>query len=928
MKQKLLTLIVAAMAVFPALATYNIAPLAKASASSCAQGSSASAVNDGVARIEGRGEWVSDVKQMFWGEIDFPWVRLDWDNPVKIDKVLIYDRMCPESHAAGVALHFSDGSTIDVGEIPENGAPKEVLLNGIETSYIKAEVIDGTGDNIGLSEIEVYPSVDDNTDPVAMVNPFVETTRGRYFFFISGCQPFGMIGAAPLTRNKNQGGGGYNYNDSHILGFPQIHAWMLSGLTFMPADAHVNVSHGEQSWKSRFSHAGEVAYPSYHRVYLEDYGVWVEQTATQRTSAYRLRYSRDKEAALLFNLGGHVATSTMVNADVKTVSPTRLEGSFQTVGRLWGGPDSVKVFFVVEFDRPFKRLDSWNPDGIHKNVNSLRTDYPSIARNEGMSYHDAPSAGLLALFDVKAGEPLGVKMAISYTSVDNAVANLNAESADKDFDTICNESRDEWNDWLSRISVKGGSDRQRIKFYTDLWHTLLGRHKINDADGSYPDRTTGGTVTGKNVINPDFRIKRVPLDRHGKPLFNMYNSDALWLTQWNQNTLWGLAWPEMLDEFSASMLEYAKNGGLIPRGPCGGGYSFIMSGCPATSLITSAYQRDLTRKWNPRKAYPVLKRNHERGGMLGHDSEHEFDFYLNNGYAPGRAGLTVQWVFEDWALSRMAERMGRHKDAEALMARSKGWRECIHPELHLLLPRQEDGSWLHTDPLSNWGYEEANAWQTTFGLSNDLDGLALEMGGYDRACDMLQYAFENSVAQNFTGSYGNGYVSYANQPGLSTAHVFSHWGKPWLTQYWTRQVLERAYGSVSPSRGYGEHDEDQGQMSAVSALMALGLFSVNGGSDINPCYEITAPVFDEITIKLDSRYYPGKEFKITTKHQNAADSNSVVDTGKDCYIQSAVLNGRKHDTFRLPHSTFAGGGELQILLGPEPNRTWGTSESE
>ena len=154
---------------FPALATYNIAPLAKASASSCAQGSSASAVNDGVARIEGRGEWVSDVKQMFWGEIDFPWVRLDWDNPVKIDKVLIYDRMCPESHAAGVALHFSDGSTIDVGEIPENGAPKEVLLNGIETSYIKAEVIDGTGDNIGLSEIEVYPSVDDNTDPVAMV---------------------------------------------------------------------------------------------------------------------------------------------------------------------------------------------------------------------------------------------------------------------------------------------------------------------------------------------------------------------------------------------------------------------------------------------------------------------------------------------------------------------------------------------------------------------------------------------------------------------------------------------------------------------------------------------------------------------------------------------------------------------------------------
>lgn len=908
----------AILSVFQAFGTDNIAPLAKATASSCAEGYSASAINDGVARIHGRGEWASDVKETFWGEIDFPWVRLDWDNPVEVDRVLIYDRMCRRSHAAGVALHFSDGTTVDVGEIPEDGAPKEVLLNGVTTSYIKAEIIDGTGDNIGLSEIEVYPSVNDDTDPVAMVNPFIETTRGRYFFFVSGCQPFGMIGAAPLTRNKNQGGGGYNYNDSHILGFPQIHAWMLSGLTFMPADSGVDPSEGERSWKSRFSHAGERAYPSYHRVYLEDYGVWVEQTATQRTSAYRLTYSRDKEAAMLFNLGGHVATSTMVNADVSAVSPTRLQGSFQTVGRLWGGPDSVKVFFVVEFDRPFKRLDSWNPRGVRKDVQALLTDYPSTARNEGMSYHDSPSAGVMALFDVRAGEPLSVKMAISYTSVENAVANLAAESGVKDFDTILSESRAEWNDWLSRITVKGGSDRQKVKFYTDLWHTLLGRHKINDADGSYPDRTTGGKVVGKNVVNPDFKVRRVPLGSDGRPLFNMYNSDALWLTQWNQNTLWGLAWPEMLDEFSASMLEYARNGGLIPRGPCGGGYSFIMSGCPATSMITSAYQRGLTNKWNPRKAYPVLKRNHEPGGMLGHDSEREFDFYLRHGYAPGRAGLTVQWVFEDWALSRMAKRLGKHKDAAALDGRTHGWRKCIHPDLHLLLPLQEDGGWLHADPLSNWGYEEANAWQTTFGLSNDLDGLAQEMGGYDKACDMLQYAFRQSLADNFTGSYGNGYVSYANQPGLSTAHVFAHWGKPWLTQYWVRQVLDRAYGSVSPSRGYGEHDEDQGQMSGVSALMALGLFSVNGGSDIDPCYEITSPVFDEVSIRLDPRYYTGGEFRIVTRR--GSDS--------DCYIQRALLNGREYDSFLLPHDTFASGGELRLWLGAEPNKSWGISLPE
>lgn len=911
---RILTLCAFTVITLSASAIPNIAPLAKATASSCAQGSLPSGVNDGVTRIEGKGEWVSDVRETFWGEIDFPWVRLDWEKPVKLDRLLLFDRVSETSHTASVALHFSDGTTMDVGSIPENGAPREVMLNGITTSYIIAEITDDTGSFQGFSEIEAYPSVDDTTEPVDMVNPFIETTRGRYFFFISGCQPFGMIGAAPMTRNKNQGGGGYNYNDSHILGFPQIHAWMLSGLTFMPATSGVNISGSENTWKSRFSHAGETATTGYHRVYLEDSGVWVEQTATQRTSMYRMRYTHDEEAALLFNLGGHVSTSTMVHASVKAISDRRLEGSFQTVGRLWGGPDSVKVFFVAEFEKPFKRIDSWSPQGIVRDVKRLDTDYPSVARNDGMSYHDAPSAGLMALFDVKAGEPLMVKMAISYTSIENAKANMVAESPSWNFDDLHMAARREWNDWLGKISVKGGTEKQRVKFYTDLWHTLLGRHKINDADGSYPDRTAGGRLEGKNVINPLFKVKRVPIDKNGSPRFNMYNSDALWLTQWNQNTLWGLAWPAMLDDFSASMLEYANNGGLIPRGPCGGGYSFIMSGCPATSMITSAFQRNLTRKWNPAKAYPVLLRNHQRGGMLGFNSESEFDFYIKNGYAPGRAGLTVQWTFEDWALSHMARKLGKKKDAARLEARTKDWRKCIHPQLHLLLPKCEDGSWLHADPLSNWGYEEANAWQTTFGLSHDLHGLAAEMGGEEEACRMLEYAFTNSVDDNFTRSYGKGYVSYANQPGLSTSHVFSHWGKPWLTQYWTRQVLENAYGATSPFRGYGGHDEDQGQMSGVSALMAIGLFSVNGGSAINPCYEITSPVFDEITIKLDNDYYAGKEFKIITHNNNQA----------NCYIQKATFNGKDYNSFLLPHNKFAEGGVLELWLGPEPQTAWGT----
>lgn len=893
--------------------TFNVAPKAVASASSTADGYNASAVNDGVARINGKGEWASAVKEFFWGEIDFPWVRLDWEKPVAIDRILLYDRLSPTSHTASVTLKFSDGSSVDAGSIPEDGSPCEIRLNGVKTDFVKVEITDGYGDNVGLSEIEVFPTPESCGDYVSMVNPFVETTRGRYFFFITGCQPQGMIGAAPMTRNKNQGGGGYNYNDSHILGFPQIHAWMLSGLTFMPVAGNVDASKGEQEWKSRFSHVGEIARPGYHRVYLDDYDVWVEQTASQRTSFYRVTYSRDTEASLLFNLGGYVATSTMVNADVKSVSPNRLEGSFNTVGRLWGGPDSVKVFFVAEFDRPAERFDSWSASERRQGVDRLAVTDRSVARNEGMSYHDAPTAGIDARFNVKAGEPICVKMAISYVSIENAAQNLRMESPGWDFDAMRAASENEWNEWFGKIDVKGGSPDQRIKFYTDLWHTLLGRHKINDLNGQYPDRTTGGTIAGKAVLNPTFKVGQLPLDDRGQPRFNVYNSDALWLTQWNQNALWGMAWPSLLDDFSASMLLYAENGKLIPRGPCGGGYSFIMSGCPATSMITSAYQRGIHHKWNPRKAFDLIKRNHEPGGMMGYNYENEFDFYVNNGYAPERGGVTVQWTFEDWALSQMAQKLGKKREAARYGKRSQGWVNCIHPDLKLLFPRRADGSWLHTDPFSGWGFEEANSWQTTFGLSHDLPGLAKAMGGADSLSSMLNHALEMSVDENFVAGYGNGYVSYANQPGLSTAHVFSHVGKPWLTQYWVRQVKDRAYGATSPFRGYGGHDEDQGQMSGVSALMAIGLFAIDGCSSIAPSYDITSPIFDEITIALDNDYYKGKEFKIIT-HNNSPENN---------YIQKVTLNGEPHNSFRLPHDKFASGGVMEIWLGDSPNYNWG-----
>ena len=279
--------------------------------------------------------------------------------------------------------------------------------------------------------------------------------------------------------------------------------------------------------------------------------------------------------------------------------------------------------------------------------------------------------------------------------------------------------------------------------------------------------------------------------------------------------------------------------------------------------------------------------------------------------------MLVQTGFEYWALAQMAQEMGKEKDAESFQGRIDQWKECFHPDLKLLMARDKENqnTWATSDPLKKTGWVEANAWQGTFGISHDIMGLADLMGGRDVLAEKLNYAFEQAASKDFVYGYGGGFVSYANQPGCSNAHVFNHSGQPWLSQYWVRRVSQQAYGGTNPNIGYGGHDEDQGQMGGVSALMKLGLFSLRGTSSQEPIYEITAPEFDEITIQLDPRYYSGREFKIV-----------VNDNSKEnCYIQKAELNGSPLDNCWFYHKDFAQGGLLELWLGPEPNRAWGKS---
>ena len=268
---------------------------------------------------------------------------------------------------------------------------------------------------------------------------------------------------------------------------------------------------------------------------------------------------------------------------------------------------------------------------------------------------------------------------------------------------------------------------------------------------------------------------------------------------------------------------------------------------------------------------------------------------------------TVSWVrFEGPALGDIE--VYDDRDAAAyLEQRSRNWRNLFDPSTGFIRPKGSDGSWLPDfDPLAETDFVEANAWQATWFTSHDVMGLANLLGGRKAYADKLNRAFELSEDGGFIGEGQNGlegaYVSYGNQPGLQVGHLFNYVGYPWLTQHWVRKVKERVYSATTTTDGYGHHDEDQGQMGSISALMAMGLFEVTGGGLSRPVYDLTSPIFDEIRL-------PGA---------------TISTRGEGEYIQSARLNGRPHDKAWLYQDQLR--GRLDIELGPRPNQQWGVDE--
>jgi predicted alpha-1,2-mannosidase len=749
--------------------------------------------------------------------------------------------------------------------------------------------------------------------PVDLVYPQLDSENSRWIFFSSACRPFGMVNLSPDNNADGDWGSGYRYERDSIKFFSHIHGWQLSGVPVMPVNGAFKGNQGSIVYGSKYSHDKEVVKPGYHSVFLESYGIKAELTSTTRVGFHRYHFPAAKESYVLLDLATFLGPSGTLKGYVKKLNDKEIQG-YALMDKTTRRPKELYVFFTIQFDTPFQHMLAWK-DG---HLTGITDEY------------DGSNGGVYLKFSTPEESVIQMKVGISYTDADQARLNIQAELPHWDFDRVVKESSDEWNSKLSRIEIEGGTPVQQKRFYTDLWHSLLGRRIVSDANGKYCDMT-----------GAERRIRQIPLDKRGQPMFNHHNSDSFWGAQWTIATLWDLVYPKITSDFVNSMLLMYDDGGLIPRGPAGGNYTAVMTGASSTPFIVGAYMKGI-RTFDGNKAYEGMKKNHLPGGMMGKAGyEHNtangggIEYYIERGYVPyplekkwgihqDGAGQTLEYSSQDWCLAQMAGSLGKQADYDYFMKRSTNWKNLYDPESGWIRPRDLKGKW--KEPFDPYQYEsgfvEGNGAQTTWFVPHDLPGLAKAMGGNDKAAAKLQSSFKTAEKFDFTSGkshskelldeYRRIPINYGNQPSIETAFVFNHIGYPWLTQYWSRKVVEQAFSALSTDKGYNG-DEDQGLMGSLAVLMKIGLFEMNSGAEQRPVVELGSPIFDKITIHLDQDYYKGERFEIEVKDN----------TPGNFYIRSATLNGKPLYNQWIFHDLITGGGKLILQMTNTPNKEWG-----
>ena len=736
--------------------------------------------------------------------------------------------------------------------------------------------------------------------PADYANTMIGVAHSRWMIAPGPWMPFSMVKLSPDNQNAGWQAG-YDPIFENIGGFSHIHEWTMSGLSMLPVNGPLVTKIGDQSnpedgYRSKIDKETEEAPLGYYKVFLIRYNTTAELTATTRCSFQRYTFPNEKTSRILIDFSTPAEYNYLLgNVEVKKVNDHRIEGfSKQIASDVWseGIDQDYTIHFVIDFDQPIDNVGSWIDGSIQKNTTQLQAKKPK-------------HAGVFVEFNTNEDPVVQVRTGLSYVSIKNAAENLEQEIIQPfgwSFDKVRQNNIDTWNKLLSRITIYTNDRREKIRFYTNMYRALCSRNIYSDVNGEWMDAT--GNL--QHLKDTD----AVAL-----------GCDAFWNTFWNLNQFWNLITPEWSSRWVRSQLAMYDANGALAKGPAGMKYIPVMVAEHEIPLIVSAYQMGI-RNYDVSKAYEAIKKMETKPawkigkGLAGNP---DLEAFLQYKFVPadkGRFSNTLEYAYDNWTVAQLSKSLNKQEDFEIFDDRANWWKNAIDTATGYARLKNSDGSWVKNFDAfrsgANSEYVEGNAWQLTYFVPQDVQGLIKQIGK-DRFVERLNWGFEQSYPWRFNAP-GEQYwlfpVVQGNQQSMQFAFLFNYAGKPWLTQKWSRAILERYYGYGLSNAYLG--DEDQGQMSAWFIMAALGLFQTDGGCSTDPVYEIASPLFKKVTIDLGNRFERGKTFTIIANDASR----------ENMYIQSAVLNGKKLDSFMFPAKELLRGGELILQMGPSSSK-WG-----
>lgn len=741
------------------------------------------------------------------------------------------------------------------------------------------------------------------------VNPMIGTD-GMGHTFPGACVPFGIIQLSPDTDTipHNVNGvyqskayeycAGYQYHDKTIVGFSHTHMSGtghsdLGDILIMPTVGPLKLNpgtadHPDNGYRSRFSHSTEKAAPGYYEVQLDDYGVKAQLTATQRVGVHKYTFPTSQEGRIILDLNHGI-----YNYDGKTLWATlRVENDTLLTGyRITNGWARTNyTYFAISLSQPIKKYGYKDHQRIPYNgwwrKFPVNNNFPEMAGRKLVSYFE---------FDTEKNPELVVKVALSATSTEAALKNLQAEAASKSFAEVVREATESWNHQLGSIEMKGTED-QRAMFYTSYYHTMINPSVYMDVDGKY---------------------RGLDHNIHQAEGFTNYTIFSLWDTYRAEHPLLMLMKPEEATNMVKSMIKHQQQSvhGLLPVWSHMANDNWCMSGYHATSVLADAITKGADI--NKEEALKATVTTSNVGYFDG------IADYIKYGYVPldgngVAASTTLEYAYDDWTIYKTALNAGNQEIAEQYKKRALNYRNIFDKELGFVRPRHKDGSFKKKfDVLQTHGegFIEGNSWNFSFHVPHDAFGLIKQMGGDKEFVRKLDELFTMHLPEEYYADNEDitkecligGYV-HGNEPSHHIPYLYAWTSQPWKTQYWIREVMNKMY--KNHIRGLGGND-DCGQMSAWYIFTAMGFYPVCPGTNE---YILGAPYVPYIKLHL--------------ANGNTLEIKAPEVSDKKRYVKSVRLNGKPYTKMYITHEDITNGGVLEFTMSASPNKARGLAKTD